>query len=128
MVRCLSRRADEQRAAGDLSRGGQRPDRRRLSVADRLGHRSAEFSIQIGEAEARGQGFGAAATRAALAHAFDDLNLHRVWLTLLASNTRAEALYKKVGFQREGVLRDAAFKAGRYVDVVTMAILDSRRG
>ncbi len=90
-------------------------------------NRSAEFSIQIGEAEARGQGFGAAATRAALAHAFDDLNLHRVWLTLLASNARAESLYKKAGFEREGVLRDAAFKEGRYVDVVTMAILDSRR-
>jgi RimJ/RimL family protein N-acetyltransferase len=90
-------------------------------------NRSAEFSIQIGEATARGRGIGEAATRLALAHAFDDLNLRRIWLTMLATNQPAAALYKKVGFRPEGLFREAAFKDGRYVDVVPMAILDTER-
>lgn len=86
-------------------------------------NRSAEFSIQIGEASARGRGFGEVATRLALRHAFDDLNLRRISLTLLTTNERAAALYKKVGFRLEGVFRQAAYKNGGYVDVATMAIL-----
>ncbi|MDR8397789.1 MULTISPECIES: GNAT family N-acetyltransferase [Paraburkholderia] len=91
-------------------------------------HRCAEFSIQIGTQTARGRGIGEAATRQTLDHAFGDLNLNRISLTVLASNARAIALYEKVGFRAEGLLRQAAFKGGRYLDVVPMAILaDDRR-
>jgi RimJ/RimL family protein N-acetyltransferase len=90
-------------------------------------NRSAEFSIQIGDASARGHGFGEAATRLALQHAFDDLNLRRVSLTVLATNERAAALYRKVGFEPEGRLREAALKEGKYIDVVPMAILAPER-
>ena len=89
--------------------------------------RSAEFSIQIGVESARGQGIGETATRQTLAHAFDDLNLHRIHLTALASNTRAIKLYEKMGFRAEGLLRQAAFKKGRYVDMVAMAALATER-
>ncbi|MFL9889500.1 MULTISPECIES: GNAT family N-acetyltransferase [Paraburkholderia] len=91
-------------------------------------NRSAEFSIQIGAETARGRGIGEAATRQTLDHAFGDLNLNRISLTVLASNARAIALYEKVGFRAEGLLRQAAFKGGRYLDVIPMAILaDDRR-
>ena len=89
--------------------------------------RNAEFAIQIGDTSARGLGIGTEATRLALDHAFDDLNLHRVHLTVLASNTHAIALYKKAGFQAEGLQRQAVFKSGRHVDVVPMAILAHER-
>ncbi|WP_341313905.1 GNAT family protein [Paraburkholderia sp. IMGN_8] len=90
-------------------------------------NRCAEFSIQIGAESARGQGIGEAATRLTLEHAFSDLNLHRVSLTVLSSNARAIALYEKVGFRAEGLMRQAAFKAGHYVDVVPMAMLAADR-
>ncbi|CAB3713453.1 GNAT family N-acetyltransferase [Paraburkholderia rhynchosiae] len=86
-------------------------------------NRCAEFSIQIGSQPAWGRGIGEAATRLTLEHAFDDLNLRRISLTVLASNTRAIALYEKVGFRTEGLLREAVFKGGKYVDVIPMAIL-----
>jgi len=89
--------------------------------------RSAEFSIQIGAESARGRGIGETATRLTLAHAFDDLNLRRIHLTALASNTRAIGLYEKTGFRAEGLLREAAFKNGRYVDVIPMAALGTER-
>ncbi|HZZ04017.1 GNAT family protein [Paraburkholderia sp.] len=90
-------------------------------------NRCAEFSIQIGAESARGRGVGEAATRLTLEHAFSDLNLHRVSLTVLASNARAIALYEKVGFRAEGLMRQAAFKGGHYFDVIPMAMLTADR-
>jgi RimJ/RimL family protein N-acetyltransferase len=86
-------------------------------------NRSAEFSIQIGELSAQGRGIGEQATRLALRHAFGDLNLRRIHLTVLATNARARSLYEKAGFREEGVFRAAAYKNGEYIDLVAMALL-----
>jgi RimJ/RimL family protein N-acetyltransferase len=85
--------------------------------------RAAEFAIWIGAAGAQGRGIGEAATRLMLDHAFNDLNLGRIYLTVLRDNERALGLYRKLGFVQEGVLRRAAFKAGRYHDMILMALL-----
>jgi RimJ/RimL family protein N-acetyltransferase len=58
-----------------------------------------------------------------LRRAFGDLNLHRVYLSVLSSNTAAIRTYEKAGFRREGLAREAAYKRGRYEDLVEMAIL-----
>ncbi|SAL56785.1 GCN5 family acetyltransferase [Caballeronia arvi] len=88
-------------------------------------NRSAEFSIQIGAESARGRGFGEAAARSTLAHAFVDLNLHRIALNVLEGNARAISLYEKLGFRAEGLHRQAVFKDGRYLNVVCMALLST---
>lgn len=85
--------------------------------------RSAEFAIMIGEKEAWGRGLGSAITAHMLEYGFRWLNLNRIELTVLASNTRAIALYEKLGFAHEGVKRQAQYKAGQYVDVCLMAKL-----
>ncbi|WP_369147895.1 GNAT family N-acetyltransferase [Burkholderia pseudomallei] len=90
-------------------------------------NRDAEFAIQIGNPASRGRGIGTKATRLALDHAFDDLNLHRIHLTVLATNTAAISLYEKTGFRAEGLFRQAVFKEGRYVDMIAMAILATDR-
>ena len=61
--------------------------------------------------------------RTACRVAFDVMNLHRVELTVYDWNPRAIRVYEKVGFQREGVLRDGIFKAGRWNNLVLMSIL-----
>jgi diamine N-acetyltransferase len=86
-------------------------------------HRSAEFSILIGEATARGQGMGLRASQLCLQHAFDDLNLHRIWLQVRSDNLPALKLYQRLGFVEEGRLRQAAFKQGQYVDLLIMGLL-----
>jgi RimJ/RimL family protein N-acetyltransferase len=86
-------------------------------------NRSAEFSILVGDKAAWGRGVGGEATRLMLAHAFGDRNLHRVHLTVLASNARARRLYERAGFRLEGMLREAVFKNGTYHDLVTMSML-----
>jgi RimJ/RimL family protein N-acetyltransferase len=86
-------------------------------------HRHAEFHILLG-ADAHGEGMGTDATRAILRHAFGDLNLHRVFLHVLTTNTAAIRMYEKTGFTREGTLRQAAFKNGTYQDLMVMGILN----
>lgn len=86
-------------------------------------NRSAEFQIVIGERNYQGKGYGHQATMACLDHGFSDRNLHRIYLSVLAENEPARRLYKKCFFQEEGCAREAAFKKGRYLDVIQMAVL-----
>jgi RimJ/RimL family protein N-acetyltransferase len=86
-------------------------------------HGTAELQIRIGVAEERGHGHGADAVRALLRHAFADLRLRRVGLHVFADNAAALTVYERAGFQREGVLRQAAFIDGSAVDVVVMGLL-----
>ena len=85
--------------------------------------RSCEFHIMIGDKNQRGKGMGYFAITEILRHAFDDLNLNRVELKVLPDNEPALALYRKAGFTQEGLLRQYAFKDGRYRDTVIMSIL-----
>ncbi len=87
--------------------------------------RHAEFGIAIGEKNEWGKGYGTEATRLILGHAFRTLNLHRVWLHVLAGHLSALRAYEKTGFVQEGILRQQLYKEGRYQDLVTMAILRS---
>ncbi len=52
--------------------------------------------------------------------------LHDVWrleLTVMAHNTRAKALYKKVGFEQEGLKKASLIINGKCVDEYCMAKL-----
>ncbi len=94
-----------------------------------LANRSAELSIFIGPQALRGKGLGKAAVRLLLDHAFLDIGLNRVELRVLDDNVPAMRVYEACGFVAEGRMRQAAFKQGRFADVILMSILaeDHRR-
>lgn len=83
----------------------------------------AEYGILIGEADARGKGYAREASELVLSYAFDELELRRVYLHVLADNHAAIRLYEQVGFRLEGTLRQHAFKRDAFRDVLAMAIL-----
>jgi RimJ/RimL family protein N-acetyltransferase len=85
--------------------------------------RTAELQIRLGEIDERNKGYGTEAIRCLLRFGFDDLNLNRIYLHVFSTNTPAIRVYEKSGFMREGLLRQAAYINGRYVDVVMMGIL-----
>ncbi|HEV2610695.1 MAG TPA: GNAT family protein, partial [Noviherbaspirillum sp.] len=91
-------------------------------------NRNAEKAIWIGDKAYQGKGAGEFATRSVLRHAFNDLNLHRLHLTVLATNERALKLYRKVGFVEEGRLRQAVYKDGRYIDLIRMGMIEEEYG
>jgi RimJ/RimL family protein N-acetyltransferase len=59
----------------------------------------------------------------ALRYAFNELNLHRVWLTTSAFNERALKLYEKLGFRHEGRGREHLQLDGRRWDIVYLGML-----
>jgi ribosomal protein S18 acetylase RimI-like enzyme len=71
-----------------------------------------------------GRGYGTEATRMMLAHAFQNLGIHRVSLAVFAFNERAIRSYRKVGFTVEGRAREAIFRDGRFWDEISMSILE----
>ncbi len=87
--------------------------------------RQAELGLFLGGPEEWGKGFGTEVTRLLCGHGFGVLSLNRIWLHVYVDNERGLRAYTRVGFQREGLLRQAALRDGQHVDVVTMGILRS---
>ncbi len=85
--------------------------------------RQAELGLFLGGPEEWGKGYGTETTALLCAHGFEALKLNRIWLHVFADNERGLRAYARVGFQREGVLRQAAIRDGAYVDVITMSVL-----
>ena len=104
---------DGDRLIGNLNLG------RRNSV-----DRTAELGVFIGETKYHAKGYGAEAIRLLLDFGFNTLGLHNIMLHVNADNARAIACYKKCGFRECGRRREALFRAGRFVDTVSMDILD----
>jgi RimJ/RimL family protein N-acetyltransferase len=84
---------------------------------------SALFHITIGERDAWGRGYGTETAELMLEHAFVNLGLHRIGLSVFAFNERALRSYEKAGFAVEGRLREAIYRDGRWWDEVQMGAL-----
>jgi RimJ/RimL family protein N-acetyltransferase len=88
-------------------------------------NRSAVFGILIGEKDTWGQGYGPEAARLILKYGFEELGLHRIGLDVYSHNARAMRAYEKVGFVREGILRESFYRNGVYHDTIVMSVLES---
>ena len=86
-------------------------------------NQKCEYGIFIGDEDCRGKGIGTAAAKLALAHAFEELGLNRVYLRVFADNLGAIKSYEKAGFRYEGTFRQDVMIDGVGEDIVFMAIL-----
>lgn len=86
-------------------------------------NQKCEYGIFIGDDSCRGKGIGTAAAKLALAYAFEELQMNRVYLRVFADNTRAIKSYEKAGFRYEGTFRQDVMIDGAGEDIVFMAIL-----
>ena len=83
----------------------------------------AEMGIAIHDKTQWSGGLGTDAVRLVVDYAFEELDLNRVELTTDEENARAIRCYEKVGFVREGLLRQHRLVDGRYGNTVIMSIL-----
>lgn len=88
-------------------------------------HRNASLGIFIGEKTFWNQGIGTEATNLLLDFAFNILNLHNIYLSVMSYNKRAIRCYEKIGFKKIGVQREFMFVSGKYHDVYLYDMLAS---
>lgn len=79
--------------------------------------------IYIADPADRGKGYGEEALRLILDYAFLVLHTERVTIDYFEGNKIAAALYTKVGFTSEGLMRHAGKKNGRYYNLQLKSML-----
>lgn len=92
-----------------------------LHISDRQA--KAEHHLFIGEASARGRGFGKAAYRELARIAFEELRLQRLYGYQHVDNTVAHELVASLGWAREGRLRLDGWYHGHATDRYIIGLL-----
>jgi RimJ/RimL family protein N-acetyltransferase len=75
-----------------------------------------ELAVLVGDPTAWGKGVAREAERQACIHAFDDYSAHRIHAEIPATNKAAQKVVTFLGFQREGVMREAILREDGPVD------------
>ncbi|MEP7292326.1 MAG: GNAT family protein [Chloroflexota bacterium] len=86
-------------------------------------HGCGWLAIGIGSPAHRNKGYGTEAMRLSLRFAFHELNLHRLQLSVFGYNEAAIKLYERLGFKREGVLREYLRRDGQRYDMIFYGLL-----
>lgn len=84
---------------------------------------TAEIHIKLAES-GRGKGYGSEAITALVQYSFSELRIHCIYARVNDYNEASKRLFKKCGFEEEGVLRDRFYKSGRYVNVLSFSIIN----
>jgi RimJ/RimL family protein N-acetyltransferase len=88
--------------------------------------RSAEIGIGIGEPDLWGRHLGREALSVLVRYLFEELDLHRIGLSVVGFNDRAIWMYKALGFEVEGIERDGVGTDRGFVDDVKMGLVAGR--
>jgi len=86
-------------------------------------HGTCTFGLLIGEADARGKGYGTEVARSMLDFAFTALGLHNVRLEVDEFNLAGRTAYERAGFKEFGRRREATWLAGKRWDLISMDCL-----
>lgn len=89
---------------------------------------SGEISIMLGARKCWGRGIGTEAVSLVVDFAFRTLRLHRVWLGMTVNNQGMLGIAQSLGFREEGILKEALFKDGRYLDIAQWYKLNPKPG
>lgn len=81
--------------------------------------------MRIAKKEIRQRGLATDAWLTLMRYCFEELRLNRVTGSALVYNLASQKVCERVGFQREGLARQAVYKNGQYHDVILYGCLRS---
>ena len=87
-------------------------------------HGYAEYGIMMGRRSEWGKGYAKEATVKIIEFCFQKLNIRKLALGVVSANTTAFNLYKKLGFEIEGVYKKHGLYQGKYYDIFRMALFN----
>ena len=79
-------------------------------------NKKAEYYICLGEEKFKGKGIAYTASKILIDYAYNELDLNKLYLYTETSNNSAQRLFEKIGFEKEGLLRNDLFHNGKKVD------------
>jgi RimJ/RimL family protein N-acetyltransferase len=82
---------------------------------------NAEVHIKLSVDDVRGKGYGTDALMTIIGYAFFELRLKCIHARVSQHNVASQSLFKKCGFNEEGILRSRFFKKGEYIDVISFS-------
>lgn len=86
-------------------------------------NRHAEVGIIIGDKKSRGKGYGSQAIMLIAAHAFDKLNMHKLYAGVIEGNEASRKAFMRSGFKEEALLKEHFYLNGEYMSCHRMGFL-----
>jgi RimJ/RimL family protein N-acetyltransferase len=71
-----------------------------------------------------GKGFAKEATQKIIDFCFNELEIRKLTLGVVADNFAAVKLYKKLNFKTEGIYKKHGLYQGKYCDIIRMALFN----
>lgn len=87
-----------------------------------LASRCLAFGIEL-LPEFRGRGYGTEAQRQLITYLFRTTDVHRIQSDTAVDNPAEQRVLERIGMHREGVVREAEFRGGRYHDHILYSVL-----
>ncbi|KAB2451811.1 GNAT family N-acetyltransferase [Bacillus sp. CH126_4D] len=95
-----------------------------LGQIDNINKSARIGKVLVGDTKMRGRSIGKHMMKAVLQGAFEELKLHRVTLGVYDFNTSAISCYEKIGFVKEGLLRESKKVGEAYWNLWEMSMLE----
>ncbi|MGE4232541.1 MAG: GNAT family N-acetyltransferase [Bacteriovoracia bacterium] len=88
-------------------------------------HRHADISLYIGwkDAYIDDHGYAEDSCKVLFKYGFDELNLNKIWTEIYSFDEKKKALYDKLGFKQDGLLRENYFYDGKWWDSRILSLL-----
>ncbi|OOZ81213.1 GNAT family N-acetyltransferase [Bacillus cereus] len=99
-----------------------------LGQIDNINKSARVGKVLVGDTKMRGRSIGKHMMKAVLQVAFEELKLHRVTLGVYDFNTSAISCYEKIGFIKEGLLRESKKVGETYWNLWEMSMLEYEWG
>lgn len=86
-------------------------------------NRKACHGIKLFSDNIKGKGYGTDTVMTIMKYAFEELQLNRLYGSILEYNTASRRLYEKCGWKEEGIERKSIFKNNQYHDEIVLGVL-----
>jgi len=89
-------------------------------------NRNADLSLYIGfkESYIDQKGYAKEASLLLFDYGFNELGLHKIWTEIYEYDERKLDLYKRIGFKKDGILRDNNYHDGNWWDSIMLSVLE----
>lgn len=71
----------------------------------------------------RGRGLVTRAVKRLVSYSFENLKLHRIEIRAAPENPKSQAIPERLGFKKEGILREVEWLYDRYSDLIVYSVL-----